>query len=674
MAGCSGCGSSFDTPKQFLDFVYKLPPLLEKEITVMQPQRKRIYISMPPRGELPTQVGTNYQKMVVHTPRFRSFTNAEIYHSKQEGAHGPTAAGGSNAQCTVGPMHRLNGLGYERMTLDHRRSFFRTCDFCVETLWRENVAPEEFFDEYMKGVREQLDDIMDMTHRNEYESRAQKLWGIYTTTGHLLQNQANPFSWATLPTGAVISLPSVEMLYQFAEDALASFSDYYMIGMVDGEPVYPLVMNSRTKHNLVFKNPKLVTFIQFSSMADSLIDYWQGPISKIGPFVIFVDSDATRLKVDAAGLALQIPHWIPIQAPDGGDMWVEHPEWHARGAGYYDTISIPRKDTWKKLIRHIPTTIGGVNFGEEISPELGLTYINIKDKECNPFGWIGHFVASHEYYVEPGVNLSQAPSYQIGVFSGIPGTGDEMLYDTTPNCPATITLCNTVTPAGCPCSQVTCVNVSPTNPGQAFFSFSVPFATAKVAGDTITVTTRSGGTAVVTVATPLDVSADLLTYKVNIAAADLANGPVSATDYIEVACEVIEYCEAQVIGLDDCRSEVTNAARFRFSQNVKCRTVGDLITLTWRNGYAANFAIVATNVNTQWYTLRYATGAGPTDDPTGVTPGTSTWDICCDRGMPSFACCVPTGGNGCAPCGLTFTNCAGGTVAGAARIAGGCGC
>ena len=123
-------------------------------------------------------------------------------------------------------------------------------------------------------------------------------------------------------------------------------------------------------------------------------------------------------------------------------MWVEHPEWHQRGQEYSDTIMIPRRDVWKKLIRRLPKTIGGVNFGEELSPELGLTYINIKDKDCNPFGWIGHFVASHEYYAEPGQNIATAPAYMMGVASGLPGL--DMIYDEEEMCPPEIDPCNIV--------------------------------------------------------------------------------------------------------------------------------------------------------------------------------------------------------------------------------------
>lgn len=668
--GCSPCGNTFDNAKQFLDFVYKLPPLLEKEISVMKPERQRIWTNMVQKGELPTQIGTNYQKLRVHTPRFRDFNNSELYHSKQERAHGATAAGAANAHCTVGPFTKLNGLGYERQTLEHRRGFFETCDFCVETLWRENVAPEEFFAEYMRGVREQLDDIQERTHKNEFESRSQKVWAIYTPSGKLLQNPANPYDWAPVTSANRVSLPSIEMLYHFADDVLSSYSDYYSVGSIDGEPVYPLIMNSRTKHNLVFKNPGLITMIQYSSMADSLIELWHGPISKIGPFVIFVDSDATRLKVDpVTGAVLEIPHWIPIPAPDGGEMWVEHPEWHSRGPVYHDTISIPRKDSWKKLIRHIPTSIGGVQFGTEISPELELKYINILDKECNPFGWIGNFVASHEYYVEPGVNVAQAPGYMMGVQSGIPGVGNEMLYDTSPECPEEVEVCNTVTLNACPCNGVVSVLPHPTNPALAFFTFSQPFSPAKIAGDTISLTTRTGGVAVMTVETPLTVSSDGLTLLLEAATADLANGPIDPEDYVEVACEVIQYCESRVIGMDDCRSEVTNAVKIRLDKNLKCATPGDLIAFRFKGGYTAHFEVIASNPNTQWYSVRYAAGYGPTDDPEGEsdTPEiNSTWDLCCDRGMPLFACCVPTVGNACPSCDLSFSTCAGGTVAGVA--------
>lgn len=667
---CTGCGNQFDTPTEYLNFVYKLPVLLEQEISVMETQRQRIYLNMVQKGELPANVGTNYQKLAVHTPRFRQFNNSEIYHSKQDTAHGPTAAGGENAHCTVGPFHKLNGLGYERLTIAHRRAFFRTCDFCVETLWRENVAPEEFFAEYMKGIREQLDDIMEITHRNEYEERAQKVWGIYTPNGRLLQRADNPYDWATLPLTNTLSLPSIEMLYNFAEDVLSSYAEYYMIGTVDGEPVYPLVMNSRTKHNLVFKNPQLLNMIQFSSMADNLIEMWQGPLSKIGPFVIFVDNDSIRLKRDAAGNVLQVPHWVPIPAPDGGTMWVEHPDWHTRGPQFADTIMIPRKDIWKKLIRRIPKSIGGVNFGEDLSPELGLTYINIKDKECNPFGWIGHFVASHEYYAEPGANIGTAPCYIIGVASGIPGL--DMLYDEPETCPPVTTPCNRFDDNGCPCTGIVCVKPNDFNAQQAAFTFTSPLVPAPVAGATVAIKTRTGTVQTFTVATPLQVTADGLTVMLQLPVGALANGPLSADDYTEVACEVITYCESEVIGVEDCRSQVANAVKLKLDKNIVCSNVSNLITLTFRGGYKANFVVVAANNGLKEYTVRYAAGFGPTSDPLGLVPASSTWDLCCDRGLPSYACCVPTVGNGCLGCDTTFTKCDGTTTT--IPVNGACGC
>lgn len=671
MSDCSDCGTTFNSAEGYLNFVYKLPTLLEKEISVLRPARKRIYTGMVQKGGLPHNVSTNYQKFKVHTPRFRQFNNSELYHSKQEDSHGPTAAGGANAHCTVGPFHKLNGLGYERVTLAHKRAFFETCEFCVETLWRDNVAPEDFFSEYMRGVRDQLDDIIEITHRNEYEERAQKVWAIYTSEGRLLQDNVNPFDWATLPAANVISLPSVEMLYNFAQDVLASYSDYYSIGMVDGEPVYPLIMNSRTKHNFVWKNKELIQSIQFSSMADNLIDMWSGPLSKIGPFVIFVDDDSTRLKKQEDGTVLQIPHWIPTDAPDSGEMWIEHPEWTARGADYFDTIMIPRKDSWKKLIRHIPTSIGGVQFGEEISPELALKYINIKDRKCNPFGWIGHFVASHEYYIEPGDDLAVAPGYQLGVFSGYPGL--DMIYDSQPECPEEIVPCNTAESEGCPCIGIKCITVSMVNPAEAEITFTSELSPAPVAGGTVVLKTRTGGTQTFDLPSPLEASEDGLTQKIIAREADLENGPLDPRDYIELACEVVEYCESKVVGMKDCRSHVDNAVTIFLDKPLKCSAAGDEITLTFgKGGYRANFAVVSANNSTKEYIVRYASGFGPTDDPEGAVPASSTWDVCCDRGAPVYACCVATEANGCAGCELTFEKCDGTTVTKAAEKA--CGC
>lgn len=670
--GCSPC-TSFDDPKQYLDFVYKLPPLLEQEITVMRPKRKSIWTSMVQRGTLPTQVGTNYQKIQVHTPRFRAFTNAEIYHSRSDTSHGPTAAGPANAMCTIPFRHKLNGLGYERVGLIHRRAFFETCDFCIESLWRENVAPEEFFSEYMTGVRTQLDDIMERTHRNEFESRAQKVWAIYTPEGRLLQHRGNPFEWATLDPTNVVSLPSIEMLYHFADSVLSSYQDYYSIGEVDGEPVYPLIMSSRTKHNLVFKNPKLMEIVRFSSMADNLIEMWQGPLSKIGPFVIFVDNDLTRLKRNlTTGEVLEIPHWIPQPAPDGGEMWVEHPEWTARGPEYYDTIMIPRKDSWKKFIRTIPNSIGGVNFGEQFSPELGLKYVNILDKDCNPFGWIGNFIASHEYYAMPGENMALAPGYVIGVFAGYPGTGNEMIYDEAEVCPPTQTPCNRAESDALPCNQVVCVTPIPTAPTDAFFTFSNVIAPTPVAGATFTLLTKTGGTTTITWDTPLELSADGKTAR---AVVDITNGPINPDDYVGAACQVVTFCEAEVLGLDDCRSEVTNAARIRLSRALRCNAPGDLITLRWNGGYSADFTVVTADTGSGWVTVRYAAGFGPTDDPTGAVAASTTWDICCDRGKPASACCVPTVGNECTGCSTTFEDLEGNEyTAEGAFPADGCGC
>lgn len=659
--GCNSCGTTFDSPQDYLNFVYKLPVLLETEISVMKPTRQRLYLNMVTKGELPANVGENYQKMAVHTPRFRQFNNSEIYSSKQDNAHGPTAAGGENAHCTVGPMHKLNGLGYERQTIEHRRAFFETCDFCIETLYRENVAPEEFFAEYMTGVRDQLDDIMEITHRNEYESRAQKVWGIYTPAGRLLQRNDNPYDWAPLPTANTLSLPSIEMLYNFAEDVLASYSEYYSIGMVDGEPVYPLVMNSRTKHNLVWKNPKLVNIIQFSSMADSLIDLWQGPLSKIGPFVIFVDNDAVRLRRSTAGVVMQIPHWVPIPAPDGGTMWVEHPDWHTRGIEYADTIMIPRSDVWKKLIRRIPKQLAGVDFGDDLNPELGLKYINIRDKKCNPFGWIGNFVATHEYYAEPGKNIGTAPCYMIGVASGMAGL--DMLYDVAPEVPTVITLTNTATSTGCPCNGISCVLANPMNAQQAFFTFTAAFAPVKVNGNTIAIKTRTGTTQTFTVVGT--VGPDNLTYLLQLPVGATANGPLAADDYVEVACDVLTYCESDVIGMIDCRASITNAVKIITDKPIICGVAGQLVTLYFRNNYKANFTVISANAVLNEYTVRYAAGFGPTDDPLGLAATTltdSTWGICCDRGMPTYACCVPTVGNGCLGCDTTFTDCLGNPI------------
>jgi len=205
-----------------------------------------------------------------------------------------------------------------------------------------------------------------------------------------------------------------------------------------------------------------------------------------------------------------------------------------------------------------------------------------------------------------------------------------------PACP------NAIPAQDCPCPQVVgqCAGESAS---QLVFSLDVGLLPVPAVGSAISFKLANGGVASGTVA---GISTDGVRIRV-----DFGVG-VTPSDipgwYKEILCNTSGACKAMVAVHSDC-TPGDNQADLQLCSGLVALTAGDLLKVTFCDGFSTNAAFVSANLATFTYTVG---GVGAEDIE----------QLKCLHGSIASVCVQPTVANGCPDCDCEFDTCSGGTV------------
>lgn len=634
MSGCTNC-TKFSNESEYLDFFFKAPTYINPEIESVQLQTNRFWLDMIPKEPIPYGVGSNYQKLIVHRQKMIPFAGLEIYDRLQETDKPESAFSGANSVCAYPKTHRVPGLGYERRGLEGYKTAIRSEDICVDKLFSQQIAPEEFFAEWVENLADYALDIKEYTNRNIYFMYAQKYIAAKDANGDLLHNKANIRDFPRLTAANLnrVSAPSYSLLLHVYETFLVPYMSEFQTEMTDGEPNVILACDPIFKSELVEANAKIIRHLEFSSMADNLLKKY-APLDKIGPFIFKADAAFPRFSRNTLNDEIEEIHrWIHIPV-ESGFKAVPNPEYDR--AEFYGVMPLPLKP-FKMRVRQLPTKIGSATFGER-AYDLAMQWIQIKDR-TDFLGKTGFYYGEYEFFIEPGKYID----YPLILFRR--RTIDQtFLYWDSPSCPPADVVCPGIPVSGCPCPVITCFKVDTFNSAVAEIAIEPMYNPALVAGAVVEFETATGGTAQGIVQAP-GVAADGKTYRFLF----VTNGlPLLAEDFVGVRCEAAVYdCRTDVIGLRDCKVGITAALDLELLVNIRCNATNDQVNVYFGDGSSLVFDVVVADTTTHVYTMT---------DPSGAV---TSYNACCFRGGIKQVCCIPTVLNACEACSDTYLACDG---------------
>lgn len=622
--------SSCFTEAQVQEAFLAAPPLISqqiKDLTIKHPSWMRDLFQLE---EFPRGNGSLMQQLIFRgqMPQIeRGFDNWR----KVNNLSGCDPCAGPDCSYNWTPM---GGHALERKITQLMSRDFRSPKYCVKEI-QDTAQFKQVFSKIVQNLYAQVDFFKSINIAQNFLTMIAKKYVV--DSGGPKPNPTNPYVYRNIGA-ATLSALNIEMLTFFYEQ-MRRLPDAVPYDVIDGAPIYALECSDQLLARLYRDDQNLRQDVRFSGLAnDNLMKY--NFMSTIrGMFIAAPILYPRRFNI-VAGEPVEVLPFVNNVPGEVGAYSYLNPQYES---ATHEEVLIHGRYPFKILFRPTETSLGeNTSFGPEFSFMNNWIWVNPLT-ECDPLRRDGFFVTSAE--------IAIAQDYSEAVYAILvsrPSITLAAMYTPVAECPPTPPACdNEVPDALCPCPLVTSIQSDPFNANNYIFTFATPIAA--VPTDSLTLSYDSGiwVTGVVE-----EITSDGLTLRISFTT-DLPNGSCAAIT--NVACSLPVVCSAYVQNSNDCRSAVTNAVDLILS-NMISAGVGDDVVVYFGDCTTAEMTITAINGSCLTYTMEYATGYGPTDDPTG-SGTTPTYDVVCNRGGISRVC-VPTATNAaCGACDVTSEPC-----------------
>ena len=531
----------------------------------------------------------------------------------------------------------LGGYGLERRETALMERDYRTPDYCVSQI-QYTYQFEEVMAQIVRNLWRQVGFIKAWNiNFNALTGLAKK---YVVDSGGAKPNINNPYQYPASGTVELSNL-NIELLKNFYE-WLRRSPDTLPYMIQDGRPVFALACSDELIADLYRYDATLRQDIRFSGLANDNITKYNFLWTIRGMFLPAPIEFPRRFNRTAGELIEVLPYvnGIPMEV---GSFTGINPAWLA---AEYEEVLLHGMNPFKVFVGQQSQTLGeNTSFGPEPTFLEYFKWVNPETVE-DPYRRVGFWANS----IKMGIHQQ----YSEGVFGVVVKRASVRLMwqqNPIPVCPVEEPDCdNEIDATGCPCPAVVGVQAVPSAEGQYLVTFAV--STEAVAEETLVFTLQSGGTIDGTV---VEVSDDglyaLVTFE--------EEWNIDCNQVVSVDCGDSLVCSSAVMSASDCRSGQTGNVKLILSQPIKAVTAADVITACFGDGTTFDLDVVSVDLTNNEWIVNYATGAGPTDNPTGAggPPATNSplaADLICDRGG-IISVCVPTATDGscpaCAACG-----------------------
>jgi len=532
----------------------------------------------------------------------------------------------------------FGGHGFERKIMDLMQRDFRSPEYCIKEI-QTTAHFREVFAKIVENLYSQVDFFKEFNiGQNVLTELAKKF--VVDSEGPKI-NTANPYTYPNIGTASLSAL-NINMLEFFYEN-MRRLPDVVPYDVIDGSPIYALEASHQLLARLYRDDPQLREDVRFSGLAnDNLMKY--NFMSTIrGMFIAAPILYPRRFNIDSGGNPVEVLPFVNGIPAERGAYTYNNPDYEVTT---HEEVLIHGRYPFKIFYQPTESGLGAnTSFGPEYSFMNTWSWINPLT-ECDPFRRNGYFATSAT------IGVSQQYSQGIyGILVARPSVTLMAMYNPVPECPPVPPSCDNAIPdTTCPCPVVLNIQHNPLAiTEEYFFTFATPI-TGITPPDPITLVYDSGITVTgITQATNADGTIWNIFFPDG-----LPNGDCSAI--VSVSCNPGTLCSSLVQQVSDCRSNQTGVVELTLSNAISA-DVGQNIVAFFGDCTSAELEIVAIEGSCLTYTVEYAAGFGPTDDPTGVGATVLSADMVCDRQGISKVC-VPTATNAdCGPCDTTLTPC-----------------
>lgn len=536
---------------------------------------------------------------------------------------------------------QFGGHGFDRKLIELMSREFRSPSYCVTEI-QSTAHFKEVFAKVVENLYRQIDYFKEMNIGLNFLTMLAKKY-VIDSTG-FRPNIANPYVYPGIGNARLSALNygALEFLYQ----QMVRMPDAVPIAYKDSMPVFALIASSELLRSAERIDPQFRQDVRFSGLANDLVTKYNFISSIYGMFVPAPILFPRRFNWDAAlGTAGE---WVEV-LPFVNGIPAEAGTYAGLNPAYmtatHEEVLLHGRYPFK--VFHLPTqgSLGeNTSFGPEYSLMNAWQWVNPQTVQ-DPFRRVGYFATAAK------IGLSQQYSEAIfGLLVERPNMRSAAIFYPEPLCPPTPVECdNSIPSTGCPCPLIVGVSPHPTVAGRYFVMLAVPVATT--VGATIQFGLDTGGYITGTV---VAVSADGYALEVTFP----AGTPVTiCTHFTTIFCDNTLGCSSDVIAATDCRSGETDAVRVVLRQPIKAVTPGQVVLVTFGDCSTAEMVVVSIDMTQNLWVLRYNTGFGPSDDPTGEGITNLTADLLCDRCGIVSVCVPPSTDASCPGCTMTPTQC-----------------
>ena len=622
------------TPNMVQEAILAAPPLIAQQIqdlTIKHPSWMRDVFELEewPRGN-----GSIMEQLVFRgaMPQIeRGFDNW----AKVNNISGCDPCDGPN--CAYN-WTNFGGHGFQRKITELMERDFRSPEYCVKEI--QNTAHfKEVFAKIVENLYAQIDFFKEINIGQNFLTAIAKKYVV--DSGGAKPNPTNPYVYRNVGT-ATLSALNIEML-QFFYEQMRRLPDAIPYDVIDGSPIYSILASSQLLARLYRDDPQLREDVRFSGLANDQLMKYNFMSTIRGMFISAPILYPRRFNINLAGDPVEVLPFVNGVPAEVGAYTYLNPAYEE---ATHEEIILHGRYPFKIFYQPTETSLGeNTSFGPEYSFLNTWSWINPLT-ECDPMRRVGFFATNAT------IGISQQYSEAVyGILVTRPSVSLMAMYTPVAECPPSPPSCNNEVPdAVCPCPVVLNIQHNPlVITEEYFFTFATPI-TGITPPDPITLEYDSGITVTgITQATNADGTVWNIFFPDG-----LPEGDCSAI--ISVSCNPSTICSATVDRASDCRSNQTGVVELQLSNAISAG-VGDTITAFFGDCYVADLDIVAIDGSCLTYSVQYAAGFGPTDDPTGAGGTVLSADMVCDRGGIAKVC-VPTATNAdCGDCEPTSTPC-----------------
>lgn len=513
----------------------------------------------------------------------------------------------------------FKGHSLERRLVQLMRREFRTPSYCVSSI-TSSYEYETIFAKIIENINTQVSFFKEFNIGLNFLTGIAKK--IIVDSSGMKANSADPYTYRA-PGTAVLGKLNRRLLAKLYE-GLRRRVDAVPFDMMDGKPLYAISASDELMDDLFMNDATARQDLRFSSAADATLNKYNFMSSVFGMYLNAPILYPRRFDLVSNAWVERFPfvNGLPTEAGEFSDL---SPDWENAG---YEEVLIHGKDPYSVFYRAPVTSIGqGTEFGPASTFMNSWQWVNVQT-DADPFKREGFFATSAEIALS-----AQFSGSVYGIL--VPRPSNSLVAEFYPSaiCPPTPSTCDNDVPAvDCPCQLVLGATLNPVT-GHYLVYFAAPITGTP--SFTIQLGLTTGGFITGTVTA---LSLDGLTADMTFPAGTDLSG---CDKFTSVYCSQTLACTSQVLNSCDCRSDQTNQFKVILESPLAAYTAADIVYGCMGDGTVQHFSILSADMATNTWTLEYAAGYGPTDDPTGAGDTNLNSDINCDRnGIISV--CVPT--------------------------------